>query len=41
VKPASRPTRALPGSPEKMAVLAERLENREELWHPEDATYAN
>jgi hypothetical protein len=30
------PTRALPGSPEKIAVLQERAMKRQALWHPED-----
>jgi hypothetical protein len=29
-------TRALPGSNEKLAVLAERLESGLPLWHPND-----
>lgn len=29
-------TNAMPGSPEKLNVLAKRLENGEPLWHPED-----
>lgn len=32
------PTAALPGSPEKVAVLVERARMRQELWHPDDAT---
>jgi hypothetical protein len=31
------PTRALPGSPEKLAVLAQRARLRQSLWHPLDA----
>jgi hypothetical protein len=31
------PTSALPGSPTKLAVLIERTERRETLWHPDDA----
>jgi hypothetical protein len=31
------PTDALPGSEEKVLVLMERVENRQTLWHPEDA----
>jgi hypothetical protein len=34
----STPTRALPGTPEKIAVLAERLHLGLELWHPDDAS---
>jgi hypothetical protein len=29
-------TRALPGSPEKIAVLQERAMRRQGLWHPDD-----
>ena len=29
-------TLAMPGSPEKLDVLAERLENGKPLWHPDD-----
>jgi hypothetical protein len=31
------PTRALPGSPEKVAILAQRARLRQSLWHPLDA----
>jgi hypothetical protein len=31
------PTRALPGSPEKVNVLAQRARHRQALWHPQDA----
>lgn len=31
------PTRALPGTPEKIAVLAQRALLRQALWHPDDA----
>jgi hypothetical protein len=31
-------TRALPGTPEKLAVLQERARLRQELFHPDDAT---
>lgn len=31
-------TGALPGTPEKIAVLAQRAALRQELWHPDDAT---
>ena len=34
----ARPPEAVPGSPEKLAVLAERARNGEQLWHPDDAT---
>lgn len=36
VRPAQRPTEARPGSEEKIRVLCERHQNREELWHPAD-----
>jgi hypothetical protein len=32
------PTRALPGTPEKVAVLEERARLGQALWHPRDAT---
>ena len=32
------PTAALPGSAEKVAILEERAKQRQELWHPLDAT---
>lgn len=32
----AEPTRATPGTPEKMAVLARRAERGEQLFHPED-----
>ncbi len=31
------PTRALPGSPEKVAILEERARLKQDLWHPSDA----
>lgn len=31
------PTAALPGSPEKVEVLAQRARLRQSLWHPQDA----
>jgi hypothetical protein len=34
------PTQALPGTPEKIALLAERVRLQQSLWHPEDATFA-
>ena len=34
------PTPALPGSPEKLAVLEERAQMKQTLWHPADATFA-
>lgn len=36
--PPAAPTQALPGSPEKIAVLAERARLGHQLWHPKDAT---
>ena len=33
----SEPTSALPGSPEKVAVLLARLVRGEQRWHPDDA----
>ena len=38
-KPATCPTNALPGSLEKILVLTQRADLRQELWHPEDATW--
>ena len=32
------PTGALPGSPEKVAILEQRAQMRQDLWHPQDAT---
>ena len=32
------PTAALPGSPEKVAILEERARMRQQLWHPLDGT---
>src|SRR5581483_5761260 len=37
VAPAAQPTTALPGTPEKVAILAERARLRQSLWHPQDA----
>jgi hypothetical protein len=31
------PTQALPGTPEKVAVLEERARLRQQLFHPDDA----
>lgn len=31
------PTGALPGSPEKIAILSQRAQARQSLWHPLDA----
>jgi hypothetical protein len=33
------PTKAAPGSAEKIAVLAERARLKESLWHPCDASF--
>jgi hypothetical protein len=33
------PTHALPGMPEKIAVLAERARLGQQLWHPQDAPW--
>src|SRR5215813_12982281 len=35
------PTRATPGSLEKIAALRERAGNRQALWHRDDATFAD
>jgi len=35
---AACPTGALPGSPEKIAVMQQRAALRQELFHPDDAT---
>src|SRR5206468_1886992 len=32
------PTTALPGTPEKLAVLMQRARLKQALWHPQDAT---
>lgn len=37
--PAAEPTTARPGSPEKVAVMAARLERNEQLHHPADPTH--
>jgi hypothetical protein len=34
------PTSAAPGSPEKIAILQQRAEARQELFHPNDASGA-
>src|SRR5438552_3173087 len=34
------PTTAVPGTREKLAVLAERARSRQAMFHPADATYA-
>jgi hypothetical protein len=33
------PTRAMPGTPEKVAILEERARLRQALWHPQDAHF--
>jgi hypothetical protein len=33
------PTRALPGTPEKVRILQERARNHQALWHPNDASF--
>ncbi len=33
------PTRALPGTPEKVAILEERARQHQALWHPQDAPF--
>ena len=38
--PAAGPTDAMPGSPEKILILMQRAQARQELWHPDDATLA-
>ncbi len=34
------PTQALPGTPEKVALLTQRAQQNQELFHPDDATCA-
>jgi hypothetical protein len=34
------PTEAIPGSPEKVAILQERARLKQGLWHPDDASFA-
>ncbi len=34
-----RPTAALPGSREKVAVLIERARLKQDLWHPDDSEF--
>jgi hypothetical protein len=36
---AATPTRAMPGSQEKVAVLEERAQRHLALWHPQDAPF--
>lgn len=36
-----KPTDALPGSPQKVAILAERARLKQSLWHPDDAALAS
>ncbi len=33
------PTRAMPGSPEKVAILEQRARLGQALWHPDDARF--
>ena len=40
-RPMPEPTQARPQTPEKLAVLMERAERGESLWHPQDATYGD
>jgi hypothetical protein len=35
-QPCQKPSRKIPGTPERIQLYAERLINGEELWHPED-----
>lgn len=39
ISPLPIPTRALPGTAAKLAVLLERVKNRQALFHPLDAQY--
>jgi hypothetical protein len=39
-RPTFAPTDALPGSPEKIRVLAERVRLHLPLWHPLDARFS-
>jgi len=39
-KLATAPTCAAPGSPEKIAILMQRAQSRQALWHPLDCTLA-
>jgi hypothetical protein len=39
--PPAFPTQALPGTPEKIALLGERARLQQSLWHPDDATFAD
>jgi hypothetical protein len=32
-------TNAMPGTEDKIAVLAQRVQNQESLWHPQDAGF--
>jgi hypothetical protein len=38
-RPATAPTRALPGTPEKIAILEQRARSHQDLWHPLDAPF--
>jgi hypothetical protein len=35
----ARPTAAIPGSPEKIAILAERARQKQSLFHPDDVAF--
>ena len=37
VEPPAAPTKARPGSPEKVAILERRARLHQALWHPDDA----
>jgi len=39
IKPASKPTFALPGTWQKVEVMRRRVEDGEECFHPDDATF--
>jgi len=39
ITPPPFPTAALPGSPEKIAILSQRAGLGQELFHPDDATF--
>ena len=38
-EPPLAPTRAMPGTLEKVAVLEQRARQRQALWHPQDAPF--
>lgn len=37
--PATFPTQALPGTPEKIAILQQRALSKQQLFHPHDASF--